>query len=162
MSFRFLIVAVTGICVPSKKLNVNIGVSCVFSGILGLNNIKWKSPGDSLIVDFDGISKVKGGKTYGDIFSRSEMEYSNYNFTKADTELLFRHFDDCEKECMSLLNHQPILVLPAYDQCIKASHIFNLLDARGVVSVSERQGYILKVRNMSRKCCLEWIGKNET
>ena len=112
-------------------------------------------------IDFDGISKVKGGKTYGDIFSRSEMEYSNYNFTKADTELLFRHFDDCEKECMSLLNHQPILVLPAYDQCIKASHIFNLLDARGVVSVSERQGYILKVRNMSRKCCLEWIGKND-
>ena len=58
MSFRFLIVAVTGICVPSEKLNVNIGVSCVFSGILGLNNIKWKSPGDSLIVDFDGISNM--------------------------------------------------------------------------------------------------------
>ena len=112
-------------------------------------------------IDFDGIAKNKGGKTYGDIFLRSEIEYSTYNFEKANTEMLFRHFEDCEKECISLLNNKPPLVLPAYDKCIKASHLFNLLDARGVVSVSERQGYILKVRNLSRLCCLNWLGKND-
>ena len=112
-------------------------------------------------IDFDGVSKSNGGKLYGDIFLRSEKEYSMYNFEFANTEILLRHFDDCEKECFSLLDNQKPLVLPAYDQCIKASHLFNLLDARGVVSVSERQGFILRVRNMSRQCCLNWIGKDE-
>ena len=108
-------------------------------------------------IDFDGIPKEKGGKNYGDIFLRSEREYSEYNFDKADTKLLLNSFNNCEKECVALLNDKTPLVLPAYDQCIKASHIFNLLDARGVVSVSERQAYILRVREMSRLCCLNWL-----
>jgi len=108
-------------------------------------------------IDFDGIPAEKGGKNYGDIFLRSEREFSEYNFEKADVNSLLNSFENCEKECISLLNNEKPLVLPAYDQCIKASHIFNLLDARGVVSVSERQAYILRVREMSRLCCLNWL-----
>ena len=97
--------------------------------------------------------------TYGDVFLQAEQEYSRFNFEFADTGLLFRHFDDAEKECTALLkagapthygSHK--LVLPAYDQCIKASHAFNLLDARGVISVTERQNYILRVRNLAKAC----------
>ena len=108
-------------------------------------------------IDFDGIPAEKGGKNYGDIFLRSEREFSEYNFEKADVNSLLNSFENCEKECISLLNNEKPLVLPAYDQCIKASHIFNLLDSRGVVSVSERQAYILRVREMSRLCCLNWL-----
>ena len=108
-------------------------------------------------IDFDGIPAEKGGKNYGDIFLRSEREFSEYNFEKADVNSLLNSFENCEKECISLLKNDKPLVLPAYDQCIKASHIFNLLDARGVVSVSERQAYILRVREMSRLCCLNWL-----
>ena len=105
-------------------------------------------------IDFDGVPKNKGGKKYGDIFLRSEQEYSIYNFEKANTNHLLSTFNNCEKECIDLLNNEHPLVLPAYDQCIKASHVFNLLDARGVVSAKERQGYILRVRELSRLCCL--------
>ena len=108
-------------------------------------------------IDFDGIPAEKGGKNYGDIFLRSEREFSEYNFEKANVNSLLNSFENCEKECISLLKNEKPLVLPAYDQCIKASHIFNLLDARGVVSVSERQAYILRVREMSRLCCLNWL-----
>jgi len=98
--------------------------------------------------------------TYGDVFLQAEQEYSRYNFEVADTAMLLKHFEDAEKECEAILNsgapHEPgalhKCVLPAYDQCIKASHVFNLLDARGVISVTERQGYILRVRNLSRQC----------
>jgi glycyl-tRNA synthetase alpha chain len=104
----------------------------------------------------DGAGKV----TYGDVFLQAEQEYSRYNFEHADTAMLLKHFEDAEAECEALLKagadrsdgkpHQ--MVLPAYDQCIKASHVFNLLDARGVISVTERQSYILRVRNLSRQC----------
>lgn len=96
--------------------------------------------------------------TYGDVFLQAEQEYSRYNFEFADTALLLRHFDDAEAECRSLLErgaadpHRHECVLPAYDQCIKASHVFNLLDARGVISVTERQSYILRVRDLSKMC----------
>ncbi|MCY3984482.1 MAG: glycine--tRNA ligase subunit alpha [Roseovarius sp.] len=99
--------------------------------------------------------------TYGDVFRQTEEEYSRHNFEAADTEMLFRHFEDAETECGALLN-QPdedpktgrriVMARPAYDQCIKASHIFNLLDARGVISVTERQAYIARVRALARKC----------
>ena len=79
----------------------------------------------------------------------------------ADVDKLFEEFENCEKECFSLLKLNDPLVKPAYDQCIKASHIFNLLDARGVISVSERQSFILKVREMSKNCCDKWINKYE-
>ena len=112
-------------------------------------------------LDWDGVEKTKGGKTYRDIFLQQEQEFSTYNFEKSNSNMLLQHFSDAEKECFSLLNDKDnILCLPAYDQCIKASHIFNLLDARGVISVSERQSYILKVRNMARSCCQAWMEKN--
>jgi glycyl-tRNA synthetase alpha chain len=103
----------------------------------------------------EGAEKV----TYGDVFLQAEQEYSRHNFEYADTARLFRHFEDAEKECLALLAagapkdggaHR--MVLPAYDQCIKASHCFNLLDARGVISVTERQSYILRVRNLAKAC----------
>jgi len=100
--------------------------------------------------------------TYGDVFLQAEQEYSRYNFEFADTELLFAHFRDAERECKALLEkgragERHLLALPAYDQCIKASHIFNLLDARGVISVTERQSYILRVRELARACCAAWL-----
>ena len=110
-------------------------------------------------LDWDGVDKKKGGKTYGDIFLRSEKEFSAYNFERANSTILLQHFNDAEEECLALLDKENPLTLPAYDQCIKASHLFNLLDARGMISVSERQAYILRVRHMARSCCLAWVGK---
>ncbi len=99
---------------------------------------------------------------YGDVFLQAEREYSRHNFEHANTEMLLQHFKDAEAECQSLLSkgegnggHQ--MALPAYDQCIKASHVFNLLDARGVISVTERQSYILRVRELAKACCAAWL-----
>jgi len=101
-------------------------------------------------LDFNGA-----GVRYGDVFLQAEREYSAHNFEYADTEMLFRHFFDAEKECQALLAAK--LALPAYDQCIKASHRFNLLDARGVISVTERQAYIGRVRALAKACCEGWL-----
>jgi glycyl-tRNA synthetase alpha chain len=101
-------------------------------------------------LDFNG-----SGVKYGDVFKQAEVEYSAHNFEHADTELLFRHFGDAEKECRALLDRK--LALPAYDQCIKASHRFNLLDARGVISVTERAAYIGRVRALAKACCEAWL-----
>jgi glycyl-tRNA synthetase alpha chain len=99
--------------------------------------------------------------SYGDIFRQTEEEYSRHNFDVADTEILFRHFEDAERECKAILTHEAedpktgkiiVMAHPAYDQCIKASHIFNLLDARGVISVTERQAYIGRVRQLAKQC----------
>jgi glycyl-tRNA synthetase alpha chain len=105
-------------------------------------------------LDFNGAAGPLR-MTYGDVFLQSEREYSAYNFERADTALLLRHFEDAETECAALLAHA--LALPAYDQCIKASHLFNLLDARGVVSVTERQAYIARVRTLAKACCEAWL-----
>jgi glycyl-tRNA synthetase alpha chain len=99
---------------------------------------------------------------YRDVFLQAEQEYSRYNFEYADTELLFRHFKDAEGECRALLEKggrgdRHLMALPAYDQCIKASHAFNLLDARGVISVTERQSYILRVRELAKACGAAWL-----
>jgi glycyl-tRNA synthetase alpha chain len=101
-------------------------------------------------LDFNGA-----GVSYGDVFLRAEREYSAHNFLHADTDLLARHFVDAERECAALLAER--LALPAYDQCIKASHLFNLLDARGVISVAERAGYIARVRALAKGCCEAWV-----
>jgi glycyl-tRNA synthetase alpha chain len=100
--------------------------------------------------------------SYGDVFLQAEQEYSRHNFEYANTAMLHQHFIDAEKECVALLaagapgdtaNQQlHKCVFPAYDQCIKASHVFNLLDARGVISVTERQSYILRVRTLAKAC----------
>jgi glycyl-tRNA synthetase alpha chain len=101
-------------------------------------------------LDFNGR-----GVTYGDVFLRAEREYSAHNFEHADTAMLARHFVDAEGECAALLEKH--LALPAYDQCIKASHLFNLLDARGVISVTERAAYIARVRVLAKGCCECWL-----
>ena len=93
--------------------------------------------------------------TYGDVFLQNEQEQSAYNFEHADTDMLFRHFADAEKECGRMISAR--LPLPAYEQCIKASHAFNLLDARGVISVTERQSYILRVRELAKACGEAWL-----
>ncbi len=93
---------------------------------------------------------------YGEVFHQAEKEFSAYNFERADTEILFQHFKDAEKQCCALLENKK-LVLPAYDQCIKASHSFNLLDARGVISVIERAAYIGRVRALAQACCEAWL-----
>ncbi|HVG80704.1 MAG TPA: glycine--tRNA ligase subunit alpha [Methylomirabilota bacterium] len=108
-------------------------------------------------LDWDGVPKEKGGKTYGDVFLRAEREYSAFNFERADTGLVKRHFEDAEGECRALLDGDRPLALPAYDQCLKASHLFNLLDARGVISVTERQAYIGRVRALAKACCEAWL-----
>ena len=95
------------------------------------------------------------GVTYADIFKRTEIEYSAYNFEAANVEMLVRHFNDHTQECLDLLKRD--LVQPAYDQCLKAGHIFNILEARGVISVTERASYIAKVRNLAKSCCEKWI-----
>ena len=95
------------------------------------------------------------GVKYRDVFLRCEKEYSAYNFEHANTELLFQTFKGVEIECNNLYEKQ--LCLPAYDQCLKASHIFNLLDARGVISVSERANYINRIRSLTKKCGELWL-----
>ncbi|MBN36083.1 MAG: glycine--tRNA ligase subunit alpha [Rhodospirillaceae bacterium] len=95
------------------------------------------------------------GVTYDDVYGQAEREFSTFNFDHADTEALFRHFEDAEKSCTELVDAG--LPLPAYDQCIKSSHTFNLLDARGVISVTERAAYIGRVRNLARACCTAWL-----
>lgn len=105
--------------------------------------------------------------SYGDVFLQAEQEFSRHNFEHADTAMLFRHFSDAEAECRALLEAgeaeaganaaRHTLSLPAYDQCIKASHVFNLLDARGVISVTERQSYILRVRELAKACGAAWL-----
>jgi glycyl-tRNA synthetase alpha chain len=103
--------------------------------------------------------------TYGDIFRQTEQEYSRHNFDQADTDMLFQHFKDAEAECARILSApQPdkagrhiTMAHPAYDQCIKASHLFNLLDARGVISVTERQAYIGRVRTLAKMCADAFI-----
>ncbi len=106
-------------------------------------------------LDWDGIDKKKGGKTYGDVFLQAEKEHSKYNFEVADTDMLKRHFKDAEAECGRAL--EAGVALPAYDQCLKASHLFNLLDARGAISATERQSYIGRIRALARDCCEMWL-----
>ena len=98
---------------------------------------------------------------YGDIFFQTEQEYARWNFDVADTDVLLQHFKDAEAECQRILDvpavdpktgKRIIMAHPAYDQCIKASHLFNLLDARGVISVTERQAYIGRVRALAKAC----------
>ncbi len=95
------------------------------------------------------------GTKYKDIYLRSEKEYSAYNFEHANTDTLLQTFIGVENECNNL--YEKKLCLPAYDQCLKASHIFNLLDSRGIISVSERANYINRIRSLTRKCGELWL-----
>ena len=99
------------------------------------------------------------GVRYGDVFKRAEREYSAYNFEHADTAILRRQFEDAERQCGALLDAK--LALPSYDHCLKASHLFNLLDARGAISVTERAAYIGRVRALAKRCCETWLAHGE-
>ena len=153
----------------------------------GLERLAMYVQGVDRVFDLNFNGRTDARKlTYGDVFLQAEQEYSRYNFEHADTDMLLAHFRDAEKECKALLDagapgmgSDPLpepsshiaagpargltppkrhkLALPAYDQCIKASHIFNLLDARGVISVTERQSYILRVRDLAKACCGAWL-----
>lgn len=99
------------------------------------------------------------GYTYGDIHRQDEVQFSTYNFKVADTAMLFQLFDTYEKECQQLIKED--LVLPAYDYVLKCSHTFNMLDARGAIGVTQRTGYIGRVRNLARRCAESYVRLRE-
>ena len=111
------------------------------------------------VFDLVWTKTPSGIVTYGDIYHQNEVEQSKYNFETADTTTLFKWFDSCEKECQRLL--EDTLPLPAYEQLLKASHTFNLLDARHAISVTERQRYILRVRTMARAIAQAYYDRRE-
>ncbi len=137
---------VGGIACNPVPVEITYGLERIATFMQGIDNhfeINWNG--------LEGPGKL----TYGDVFLQAEREFSAYNFEAAHTDILFRHFADCETECQNLLKKS--LVLPAYEQCVKANHLFNLLDARGVISVTERAGYIAKVRTLAKSCCQVWL-----
>ncbi len=118
----------------------------------GLERLCMFVQGKKNIFDIDWNSE---GVKYKDVFQQSEREFSAYNFEHADTKILLSNFETTEQECKSLLSKK--LALPAYDQCLKASHIFNLLDARGVIGVAERANYINRIRDLAKGSGKLWL-----
>ena len=114
----------------------------------GIERIAMYLQGVDSIYDIVWTEGPNGVVTYGDVFKQNEVEMSAFNFEEADTGLLFSYFDDCEQQCQKLIEKE--LALPAYEQVLKASHYFNLLDARSAISVTERQRFILRVRSLAR------------
>ncbi len=122
----------------------------------GLERICMFVQGKKNVFDIDwNIHGVK----YGDVYLQSEKEFSSYNFDYANTDSLLKSFEIAENESKSLLEKK--LPLPAYDQCLKASHIFNLLDSRGVISVAERTGYINRIRDLAKGAGSSWLENQE-
>ncbi len=119
----------------------------------GLERLAMYIQGVENVYDLDW----NGDMTYGDVYLRNEREQSAFNFEHTDTDVLFRQFEDAESQCATVLALDPPLALPAYEQCIKASHLFNLLDARGVISVTERAAYIGRVRKLASGCARAWV-----
>ncbi len=119
----------------------------------GLERIAMYLQGVDNVFDLIWTDSVK----YGDIHHRTEVEFSKYNFEEADVEMLFSLFKMYENESSSLIGKG--LILPAYDYCLKTSHIFNLLDARKAISVAERTGYIARVRNLAKRCAEGYSGQ---
>ena len=126
--------------VPSAELTYGLERLAMY--VQGVENV--------FDLDFNGA-----GVSYGDVFLRAERDYSRHNFELADTDMLTRHFADAEAECARLAAAG--VAQPAYDQCIKASHLFNLLDARGVIGVAERASYIGRVRALAKRCAEAWL-----
>ena len=118
----------------------------------GLERLCMFVQGKNNVFDLDWNNE---GIKYKEVFFQAEKEFSAYNFEFANTDTLLKNFDSTENECKSLLEKK--LSLPAYDQCLKASHIFNLLDARGVIGVAERTGYITRIRELAKGCGSLWL-----
>ncbi len=122
----------------------------------GLERICMFVQGKKNVFDIDWNDN---GVKYGDVYLQSEKEFSAYNFDQANTVSLLKNFEIAEQECKNLLDQK--LPLPAYDQCLKASHIFNLLDARGVIAVAERTGYINRIRELAKGAGSGWLENQE-
>ena len=118
----------------------------------GLERLCMFVQGKNNVFDLDWNNE---GVKYKEVFFQAEKEFSAYNFEFANTEILLKNFETTELECKSLLDKK--LSLPAYDQCLKASHIFNLLEARGVIGVAERTGYITRIRELAKGCGALWL-----
>ncbi len=118
----------------------------------GLERLAMYLQGVDNVYDLEWVK----GVSYGDVFHRNEVEQSKYNFELADTGVLLKMFDAAFGECVKLSDAG--LALPAYDQCIQCSHLFNLLDARGAISVAERAEYIRRIRELACKCAAAWLG----
>ena len=122
----------------------------------GLERICMFVQGKKNVFDIDWNDN---GVKYGEVYLQSEKEFSAYNFDQANTDSLLKNFEIAEQECKNLLDQK--LPLPAYDQCLKASHIFNLLDARGVIAVAERTGYINRIRELAKGAGSGWLENQE-
>ncbi|MGM0525921.1 MAG: glycine--tRNA ligase subunit alpha [Pseudomonadota bacterium] len=116
----------------------------------GLERLAMYIQGVDSIYDLVWTDGPRGKIFYRDVFHQNEVEQSTYNFEYADVDVLFQRFEHCERECQLLIDKS--LALPAYEQVMRASHAFNLLDARHAISVTERQRYILRVRTMAKAC----------
>ncbi|MCF6281110.1 MAG: glycine--tRNA ligase subunit alpha [Candidatus Polarisedimenticolaceae bacterium] len=125
----------------------------------GLERIAMYLQGVESVYDLVWTNGPQGAVSYGDVFHQNEVEQSTYNFEHADVDFLFQLFDQCEKESQALIEAD--LPLPAYEQVLKASHAFNLLDARHAISVTERQRYILRVRSLSRAVAQAYYNRRE-
>ncbi len=121
----------------------------------GIERIAMYLQGVDNVYDLEWVEGIR----YGDVHHQTEVEFSRYNFEEADTDMLFQLFAMYEKECIRLAEKK--LVFPAYDFVLKCSHTFNLLDARGAISVTERAGYIGRVRNMSKLCAVAYVEQRE-
>ena len=132
----------TGIECKPVPVEITYGLERLCMFVQGKNNV----------FDLDWNNE---GVKYKEVFFQAEKEFSKYNFEFANIDYLLKHFENTENECKSLLEKK--LSLPAYDQCLKASHIFNLLDARGVISVAERTGYITRIRELAKGCGALWL-----
>ena len=132
----------TGIECKPVPVEITYGLERLCMFVQGKNNV----------FDLDWNNE---GVKYKEVFFQAEKEFSAYNFEFANTDTLLDNFENTENECKSLLEKK--LSLPAYDQCLKASHIFNLLDARGVIGVAERTGYITRIRELAKGCGALWL-----
>ena len=132
----------TGIECKPVPVEITYGLERICMFVQGKNNV----------FDLDWNNE---GVKYKEVFFQAEKEFSAYNFEFANTDSLLKNFENIENECKSLLEKK--LSLPAYDQCLKASHIFNLLDARGVIGVAERTGYITRIRELAKGCGALWL-----
>ena len=141
-------------------------------GVENVYDLGWNFSPESRVVSREQKSQTTYDSrlttpfTYGDVFRQNEIEFSAYNLEAANTAQLLKQFEEAEAECNALLAHSnersAALVLPAYDQCIKASHRFNLLDARGVIGVTERAAYIARVRALAKACCEAYVRSQES
>lgn len=138
---------VGGILCDPVPVEITYGLERIATIVQGIENhfdINWNGK--------SGDDKI----TYRDVFLKNEQQFSAYNFEYANIEKLLRHFSDAEEECLTLLEHN--LILPAYEQCLKANHLFNMLNARGAISVTERANYMTRVRHLAKSCCEAWVG----